>query len=118
MAENDDVTSSSCGQPNSSAKLPTKLTALKLYSDSRMEVLISLGKSDEEINKMCMSEYKMMPDEQKLKWIRLAVEKSPVYLVYFVTIVSLMLYYLLSTFTYSHTTAAKLKLSDNSCVWY
>ena len=109
MAENDDVTSSSCGQP-SSAKLPTKLTALKLYSDSRMEVLIALGKSDEEINKMCMSEYKMMPDEQKLMWIRLAVEKSPVYLVSCVTIVSFLLHKI-SIFKYSHSTASKLKLS-------
>lgn len=85
MAKHSDETPSCEPLINSvKLKLPTKPTvAARLYFDYRWEELKALGKSGEEIYKICHSEYQMMADEHKLKWIRLAVEKTPSHLVLF-----------------------------------
>ena len=70
--------------------VPTKLSPFRLYFNSRLEELLGLGKSEKVIFNMTHDledEYQMMPDQEKLKWIQLALEKTPAYMVYCVIVV-------------------------------
>lgn len=66
--------------------IPMKPSPSRLYFDSRLEELLVLGKSEKDIFSMTCdidNEYQMLPDEQKIKWIQLALEKAPAYMVLF-----------------------------------
>ena len=65
-------------------KKPIKPSPSRHYFDSRLEELRAHGKSKKGIYMMSHDindEYQMMPDEHKLKWILMALEKTPAYLV-------------------------------------
>ena len=64
---------------------PIRPSPSRLYFNSKLKELLAQGKSEEEIFSLTYDiddEYQMLPDEQKLKWILLALKKSPAYMVF------------------------------------
>jgi hypothetical protein len=61
---------------------PKKPTPLNLYLESRMEELTALGKTKDEIFKICCAVYnKEMPEKEKILWILQTLKKEPEYTV-------------------------------------
>ena len=61
--------------------VPFKPTPYSFYHESRREELLERGLTNYETKKTCTQDYRMLKSEEKLKWILLAVEKVPAYLV-------------------------------------
>ena len=58
---------------------PKKPTPLNLYALSKMDALLSLGKSKTQAFNDCTQEYKKMEGKLKLPWILQALQKEPAY---------------------------------------
>ena len=50
-----------------------------------MDELLAVGKTKDEVFKICCAEYREMPEEQKVLWIMQALEKEPAYKVFNIT---------------------------------
>ena len=66
-------------------KKPKKPTPLNLYFAWRMDELLAVGKTKDEVFKTCCADYRDMPEEQKVLWIMQALEKEPAYKVFNIT---------------------------------
>ena len=63
--------------------LPKKPSPIYVYYEWRMEALLALGNTKDQVFQICSKEYKHMSERQKLSWIVRSLEKESVYKVFF-----------------------------------
>ena len=84
---NKNTESSDINRKNSEAKevncnIPKKPTPFNLYMASRMEALLALGITKDQVCKCCTKDFKVMSERQKLTWLLQALKRESVYKVF------------------------------------